>query len=232
MGEGRELGRRMWSESRKQNETGQKEWEKEMADFITANRSVLSSLTRTCQRTEADVSLLVLSLCHFSPEEWIHLDLLVQPPICQGVINYEEGQRRIKPRNSLKRDHHYCSLQRPALSTSPEAEESIFLICSCPSSLFGRIDVSDIWNHQLTRGRIKMKKLHFAVGLDEHIWLMAISCCILCWLWLCKNFKLKFQMTEDTENIVLTPSTMRFYRRLPNMSLDSISLYILSYLGV
>lgn len=134
--------------------------------------------------------------------EWthIHSDFLLRPSICQGVINCEEGQQRIKPRNSLKLDHYYCSLQRPALSSSPKAKESIFLICSRPSSLLGRIDVSDIWNHKLTRGRIKMKKLHFAVGLDEHIWLMAISCCILCWLWLCKNFKLKFQMTEQCIN--------------------------------
>lgn len=198
------------------------------------DRLVLSSLAWTSQRMWADVSLLALSLCNFSREEWIriHLDLLVRPSICQGVINYEEEQQRIKPRNSLKWDHYYCSLQRPALSTSPEAKESIFLICSCPSSFLGRIDVSDIWNHKLTRGRMKMKKLHFAVGLDEHIWLMAISCCILCWLWLCKNFKLKFQMTEDTENIVLTPSTMRFYRMLPKMFLDRISLYILRYLCV
>lgn len=158
----------------------------------------------------------------------IPLDLLVSPSICQRLIKYEEGQQRIRPRNSLKWDHYYCSPQRPALSTSPAAKESIFLICSCPSPLLGRIDVSDIWNHKLTRGGIEMKKLHFAAGLDEHIWLMAISCCILCWLWLCKNFKLKFQMTGDTENIVLTPSTMSFYRLLPNMFLGNISLCILN----
>lgn len=143
-----------------------------------------------------------------------------------------KGSTESNPQTLLNEIIINCSLQRPALSTSPKAKESIFLICSCPSSLLGRIDVYDIWNHKLTRGRIKMKKLHFAVGLDEHIWLMAISCCILCWLWLCKNFKLKFQMTEDTENIVLTPGTMRFYRMLPNTSLDSISLYILSSLYV
>lgn len=176
----------------------------------------------------------VVPMCNSSRKEGIcaHLDLLLRPSICQGVINCEEGQQRIQPRKSLKWDHYYCSLQRPALPTSPEAKEAIFLICSSPSPLLGRIDVSDIWNHKLTRGRMKMKKLHFAVGLDDHIWLMAISCCILCWLWLCKNFKLKFQMTGDTENVVLTPHTMRFYRMLPNISLDSISLWILGYLYV
>lgn len=183
------------------------------------------------QSTWADDSPLALSQCLFSREEWIHIpmDLLVRPSICQGLIKYEEGQQRIRPRNSLKWDHYYSSLQRPALSTSPEAKEPIFLICSCPSPLLGRIDVSDIWNHTLTRGRLEMKKLHFAVGLDEHIWLMAISCCILCWLWLCRNFKLEFQMAEDAEDIALTPSTMRFYRLLPNAFLGSISplnLYI------
>lgn len=33
-------------------------------------------------------------------------------------------------------------------------------------------------------------------------------------------------MSEDTENIVITSSTMTFYKMLPNTSLDSISLYI------
>lgn len=106
--EGRELERRKWERVRTKTRQGQKEWEKEMAGFPTSDWSVLSSPAWTCQTMWADVSLLALSLCNFSREEWIriHLDLLVRPSICQGVINYGEGQHRIKPTNSLKWDHY------------------------------------------------------------------------------------------------------------------------------
>lgn len=222
---------RKWERVRSKTRWGKERGRDKNAGFPISEQSGLSFLAWARPRTW---SLWALSLCNSRRKEGIrvHLDLLLRPSIRLGVINSEEGQQRIKPRKSLKWDHYYCSLQRPALPTSPEAKEAIFLICSSPSPLLGRIDVSDIWNHKLTRGGIKMKKLHFAVGLDDHIWLMAISCCILCWLWLCKNFKLKFQMTGDTENVVLTPRTMRFYRMLPNISLDSISLCILGYLDV
>lgn len=106
--EGRELERRKWERVRTKTRQGQKEWEKEMPGFPTSDWSVLSSPAWTCRTMWADVSLLALSLCNFSREEWIriHLDLLVRPSICQGVINYGEGQHRIKPTNSLKWDHY------------------------------------------------------------------------------------------------------------------------------
>lgn len=55
-----------------------------------------------------------------------------------------KGSTESNPQTLLNEIIINCSLQRPALSTSPKAKESIFLICSCPSSLLGRIDVYDI----------------------------------------------------------------------------------------
>lgn len=101
--EGRGLERRKWERVRNKMGLGEKEWEEEMAGFPIQDQSVLSSLAWTCQKAWTGVPLLALSLCNFSREEWmcIHLDLLVRPSICQGVINYEKGQQQIKPETLL-----------------------------------------------------------------------------------------------------------------------------------